>query len=480
MFYFCAVGRKNKKITLQKVLVESYAAEGKCISRMDGKVIFTENAVPGDVVDIFLYKSKKDWGQGVITLFHEFSKERVQPFCRHFGVCGGCQWQMLPYEKQLQYKQQQVEDQLKRIGKVILPQIQTIIGAGYNTHYRNKMEYTFGNKRFLLKEELRREDINGADNVAGFHAKGVFDKVVDIEECFLQAEPTNAIRNWVKSFGKKKGFSFYDIKEHNGFLRTMQLRICTTGEIMVNVVVGENNEEKINLLMGELLNAFPSITTLLYTVNTKHNDSMYDLNPQVYYGKGYVLEKLSTGPGGDDFYFKIGPKSFFQTNTYQGEKLYQVTRNFAQLTGKETVYDLYCGTGSIGLFVSKGAQKIIGVETVKEAIDDAIENAALNKITHARFFAGDVIDICTDGFFAEHGKPGVIITDPPRVGMHEKLVKKLLDISAQRIVYVSCNVATQARDLQLLDEKYVVEKIQPVDMFPHTHHIENVVALCLR
>ena len=479
MRYFCAVKRKNKKVTLEKVLVESYAAEGKSIARANGKVIFIEKAVPGDVADVFLFKSKKDWGEGTVTHFHSYSADRIQPFCTHFGVCGGCQWQMLTYEKQLEYKQQQVEDQLKRIGKIELPEIKKIMGADKNTHYRNKMEYTFGNKRFLLKEELHNENIKGEDDVAGFHAKGVFDKVVDIDECFLQSEPTNAIRNWVKEFGKKNGFSFYDIKLHEGFLRTMQLRICTTGEIMVNVVVGNDDEAKINLLMGEMLKIFPSITTLLYTINTKHNDSMYDLDPQVYYGNGFVLEKLSTGSSGEDFYFKIGPKSFFQTNTYQGEKLYQVTRDFAQLTGNEIVYDLYCGTGSIGIFVSKLAKKIIGVETIKEAVDDAKENALLNKITHSEFFAGDVIDICTDDFFAQHGRPDVIITDPPRVGMHEKLVKKLLEIEAQRIVYVSCNVATQARDLQLLNEKYVVEAIQPVDMFPHTHHIENVVALRL-
>lgn len=474
MFYICAVSRKNKKITLEKVTIESYAAEGKSIARVDGKVVFVENAVPGDVADIFLYKNKKDWGEGFVSKYHEYSKDRIIPFCRHFGVCGGCQWQMLSYEKQLQYKQQQVADQLKRIGKVALPPVQTIIGAAHPVHYRNKMEYTFGNKRFLLPTEVKDESISSEADVAGFHAKGVFDKVVNIDTCYLQAEPTNEIRNWIKVFGIKHGFSFYDIKQHMGFLRTVQLRICTTGEIMVNVVLGHDDEEKRNLLLSELLKAFPSITTLLYTINTKHNDSLYDLDPQVYYGKGYVIEKL------EDFQFKIGPKSFFQTNTYQGEKLYQVTRDFAQLTGNEIVYDLYCGTGSIGIFVSNQAKKIIGVETIKEAIDDAKENAAMNNIKHGEFFAGDVINICTDEFFAQHGKPGVLITDPPRAGMHEKLVKKLLEIEAPRIVYVSCNVATQARDLQLLNEKYVVEKIQPVDMFPHTHHIENVAALRLR
>jgi 23S rRNA (uracil1939-C5)-methyltransferase len=381
---------------------------------------------------------------------------------------------MLSYEKQLQYKQQQVQDQLQRIGRVVLPPLHPIVGAEHTTHYRNKIEYTFGNKRFLLSGELKNESISSEANVAGFHAKGVFDKVVDIDQCYLQAEPSNAIRRWIKQYGLKHGLSFYDIRQHSGFLRTLQLRICTTGEVMVNLVLGHEDEENRQLLLSELLKAFPNITTLLYTINTKHNDSLYDLHPQVYHGKGYVIEKL------EDFQFKIGPKSFFQTNTYQAEKLYRLTRDFARLTGKETVYDLYCGTGSIGIFVSKQAQKIIGVETIKEAIDDARENAALNNIQQAAFYAGDVINICTDDFFAAHGKPDVLITDPPRAGMHEKLVNKLLEIEAPRIVYVSCNVATQARDLQLLNEKYEVEQLQPVDMFPHTHHIENIAALRLR
>ncbi|HET9057463.1 MAG TPA: 23S rRNA (uracil(1939)-C(5))-methyltransferase RlmD [Chitinophagaceae bacterium] len=466
--------RKNKKQTIEKILVESYAAEGKSISRVDGKVLFIENVIPGDVVDVLLLKNKKDWGEGIVTRFHEYSKNRISPFCNHFNVCGGCRWQMLPYEKQLQYKQQQVEEQLKRIGKIDLPPVQPIIGAERNVYYRNKIEYTFGNKRYLLKEELKNENITGNEDVAGFHAKGVFDKVVDIEQCYLQEEPTNAIRNWVKEFGRAHNFSFYDIKQHSGFLRTMQIRICTTGEIMANIVLGTDEAEKRELLMGSLLKAFPSITTLLYTINTKHNDSLYDLTPQVYHGKGYVQEKLGS------FYFNIGPKSFFQTNTYQAEKLYQATLELSQLTGKETVYDLYCGTGSIGIFVSSHAKKIIGVETIKEAVDDAKKNAEINKINHAEFFVGDVIDICNNNFFSAHGKPDVIITDPPRAGMHEKLVNKILEIEAPRVVYVSCNVSTQARDLQLLNEKYTVVKIQPVDMFPHTHHIENVVALQLR
>lgn len=466
--------KKKKNIVLEKLLVEDYAAEGKSLAKLEGKVIFIESVVPGDVVDVRLGKNKKDWAEGVPLQFHSYSADRVKPFCSHFGVCGGCQWQMLPYEKQLQYKHRQVEETLKRIGKVALPPFLPIVGATETKYYRNKIEYTFGNKRFLLKEELSDESISGQQNVAGFHAKGLFDKVVDIETCYLQAEPTNAIRLAIKNFAISHNWSFYDIREHHGFLRTMQVRLCETGELMVNIVVGENDVQKIKLLMEYVSGQFPAITTLLYTINTKWNDSLYDLEPIVFSGKGYAIEKL------ENFQFKIGPKSFFQTNTKQAEKLYQITRDFAELTGKETVYDLYCGTGSIGIFVSEKAKKIIGVEMIAAAIDDANENAALNNLSSTSFYAGDVIEICNDEFFATHGRPDVIITDPPRAGMHEKLVKKILEIAAPTVVYVSCNPATQARDLLLLDEKYAVTKVQPVDMFPHTHHIENVVQLKLK
>jgi len=460
--------------------VEDYAAEGKSLAKVDGKVIFIERVVPGDVVDVRLLKNKKDWAEGVPVRFHVYSPDRETPFCSHFGICGGCQWQMLPYEKQLQYKHRQVEETLKRNVKVPLPPFQPILGHAETMYYRNKMEYTFGNKRFLLAEELSDESISSEQNVAGFHAKGLFDKLVDIKTCYLQAEPTNEIRIAVKELAIKNGWTFYDIRQHTGFLRTMQVRLCSTGELMVNIMLGENDEPKIKLLMEHIVQLFPSITTLLYTINTKWNDSLHDLEPAVYSGKGYVVETLSTGPGGKEFQFKIGPKSFFQTNSKQGEQLYRVTRDFAELTGQEIVYDLYCGTGSIGIFVSQQAKKIIGVEMIEAAIQDAKENAAMNELSSAEFFAGDVIDICNDDFFAAHGKPDVIITDPPRAGMHEKLVRKILEMEAPVVVYVSCNPATQARDLNLLGEKYDVTKVQPVDMFPHTHHIENVVQLKLR
>jgi 23S rRNA (uracil1939-C5)-methyltransferase len=473
------VSRKKKNIVVQQLRIEDYAAEGKSLGRQEGKVIFVEAVVPGDIVDVRLLKSKKDWAEGTVLKFHRYSSDRVEPFCPHFGVCGGCQWQMLPYEKQLQYKHRQVEEVLKRIGKISLPLFQEIIGAEETRYYRNKLEYTFGNKRYLLKEELGDESISGEQDVAGFHARGYFDKVVDIQQCFLQEEPTNQLRLAIKAFAKEKGWMFYDIRQHRGFLRNMQVRICTTGEVMVNIVVAENDPQKIEMLMAFVKKEFPRVTTLLYTINLKWNDSLTDLTPQVCHGKGYAIEKLSTAQG-DEFSFKIGPTSFFQTNSRQGEKLYRVAGEFAELSGKETVYDLYCGTGSIGIFVSSQASRVIGVEMIGAAILDARENARMNNVDHAEFYAGDVIEICNDEFFEKHGRPDVIITDPPRAGMHEKLVRKILDIEAPVVVYVSCNPATQARDLHILDEKYEVTRVQPVDMFPHTHHIENVVQLKLR
>ena len=454
--------------------MEDYAAEGKSLARVEGKVIFIEDVVPGDVVDIRLGKNKKDWAEARPISFRSFSEDRVQPFCRHFGVCGGCQWQMLPYNRQLVYKQKQVYDNLTRIGKLPLPEFEPIDAAYPVTRYRNKIEYTFSNKRYLLPEELYNENISTQMDVAGFHAKGLFDKVVDIIECHLQDEPTNAIRLAIKKYALENNYSFYDIREHSGLLRTMQVRLCRSGELMVNIVFGKNDKKKIKELSDHILYLFPSVTTLLFTINEKKNDSLFDLNPVIYSGKGHVIETL------EDFKFKIGPKSFFQTNTYQGEKLYRVAREYAELTGNEIVYDLYCGTGSIGIFVSGKAKKVIGVEMIKEAVDDAIENALLNGVEHAKFFTGDVADVCNDDFFAEHGKPDVIITDPPRAGMSEQLVKKILEMEAPLVVYVSCNPATQARDLNMMKDKYDVTRVRPVDMFPHTHHIENVVQLRLK
>jgi 23S rRNA (uracil1939-C5)-methyltransferase len=474
------VKKKNKNIILENIAVTDYAAEGKALARYEGKVIFISGAVPGDTADILLTKNKKDWAEGRAMKITTPAADRLVPFCNHFGTCGGCKWQMLPYEKQLQYKQQEAEQNLRRIGKVDLPEIMPIIGSSDTTHYRNKLEFTFSNKRFLTSEEIGSTSAVQQGGALGFHVPRIFDKVIDIHECFLMDDVNNKIRNTVRAFAKQQGFSFYDIKEHTGWLRNIIIRLCSTGELMVNICFNYEEEANRVLLFEHLLEEVPSITTLLYTINPKWNDSIYDLTPQVYSGKGTITEKLSAGPGGEDFEFIISPKSFFQTNTKQAGRLYSVTLDFAGLTGNEIVYDLYCGTGSIGIFVSKHAKKIIGVEVIEDAIEDARKNAAANHIGHAHFFTGDVIKICNDEFFAAHGRPDVIITDPPRVGMHEKLVLKLLEIAAPKIVYVSCNTATQARDINLLSEKYFVEKVQPVDMFPHTQHIECVVLLRLK
>jgi 23S rRNA (uracil1939-C5)-methyltransferase len=478
--YFCSMPRKRKKNTiLEKLLIDDFAVEGKSLGRWQGKVVFVERTVPGDIVDVFLYKNKKDWAEGYPLTFHEMSAKRVTPFCAHFGDCGGCQWQMVAYEEQLKFKQQQVKDAVQRIAKIPLPEFSPIIGGAENLFYRNKLEYTFGTMKYVPESEFQKQpkgekplaEINGA---AGFHARGLFDKIVDIQKCYLQPEPSNEIRETIRYYAIENNLSFYDVRHHTGFLRNVQLRVCTTGEVMANMIVGEDNFEKTEGVLKHLQQAVPSITTVVYTVNTKKNDSLHDLQPIIYSGKGYVIEKL------EDFQFKIGPKSFFQTNTKQAERLYSITREFAELTGNEIVYDLYCGTGSIGIFVSQKAKKIIGVEMIEAAIADAKENAMLNNLSEAEFIAGDVIDICNDDFFAEHGRPDVIITDPPRMGLHPKLVQKILDMAAPVVVYVSCNPATQGRDLNLLGEKYEVTKVQPVDMFPHTYHIENVVQLKLK
>jgi 23S rRNA (uracil1939-C5)-methyltransferase len=473
--------RKKKNPVLTAVRVEKYAAGGKSIARVDGKAVFIEGAVPGDVVDVRLSKSKKDWAEGKAIRFLSFSPDRETPFCAHFGVCGGCKWQMLPYPQQLLYKQEEVEQQMKRIGKVDLPEMQPIAGASKTTHYRNKLEFTFSSRKYFTEAEIAGIDMpeDGprglpAIPALGFHVPGSFDKVIDIDTCYLQQEPSNAIRNAVREYALGKGYSFYDIRNHSGLLRNLVVRRCDSRELMVNLVFGEDDAAAIEDLMAFISNGFPQISSLYYTINRKFNDSLHDQEPLLYAGNAYAIEIL----GG--LKFKVGPKSFFQTNTQQAEVLYGITKSFADLTGKEVVYDLYCGTGSIGIFVSDQAAKVIGVELIAEAIEDARENALLNGISHADFYTGDVADICTDDFFATHGRPDVIITDPPRAGMHEKLVQQILQMAAPVVVYVSCNPATQARDLQLLSEKYAVTAIRPVDMFPHTHHIENVVQLRLK
>lgn len=470
------LARKNKKTVIGSIRLERYAAEGKSIAYMeDGKAIFVEGAVPGDVVEVLVRKNRKSYAEGKALRILTPSEDRTTPFCQHFGVCGGCKWQMLPYSKQLAYKQIQVADQLSRIGNVALPPIETIIGSDLTERYRNKLEFTFSELSYLTTAEIEAAGDNELPRkpALGFHAPGMFDKVVDIDTCHLQPEPTNKIKNLLRTMAQENNWAFYDHRKQEGWLRNMVIRVTTTGEVMVNLIV-KRKEDALFTILETLKEQIPEITSLHYTINPKMNDTIYDLEVVTYHGKGYIEEYL------EDFRFKISPKSFFQTNTRQAERLYQITRDFAGLTGQEVVYDLYCGTGSIGIFLSKGAKKIIGIEAVPDAIEDAKLNAAWNNLEHCHFFAGDVAHIATDDFFAAHGRPDVIITDPPRAGMHEKLIQQLLRMRAPRVVYVSCNPATQARDLQLLDQAYKVLKLQPVDMFPHTHHIENVALLELR
>lgn len=473
--------KRKRNLLMEGLHVESYAAGGKSIARVDGKVVFIEGAVPGDIVDVRLVKNKKDWAEGKAIHIRRYSADRVDPFCKHFGVCGGCKWQMLPYEKQLEYKQQEVIDQMKRIGRLELPEMLPAVGSDQIKCYRNKLEFTFSSKKYFTQEEidampLSVEGPSGLPAIPalGFHVPGSFDKVIDIEECHLQSSFNDTIRNSIRKFAFDNGISFYDIRNHTGLLRNLMIRLCTTGDTMVNLVFGEPDPIVTELIMNYIKNQFPQITSLYYTVNTKYNDSLHDQQPILYHGKEFVLEHLG------NLKFKIGPKSFFQTNTKQAEVLYGIAKKFAALKGTETVYDLYCGTGSIGIFLSDQAKKVVGVEMIEEAIYDAKENVKLNGISNAEFFSGDVSSVCTDDFFKHHGKPDVIITDPPRVGMHEKLVRQILSMEAPVVVYVSCNPATQARDLQLLSENYKIDAIQTVDMFPHTHHIETVVKLSIR
>jgi len=468
--------RKNKKPIEQNVKLERYAAEGKSVGVLEsGKTVFVSNGIPGDVVNIRLTKNKSSFAEGEIIELVEASADRVEPFCPHFSVCGGCKWQMLPYHKQLEYKSVQVSDQLHRLAKIDLPEIAPIIGSDTDKFYRNKLEFTFSALRYLTREEIQNTDAELSDEqpVLGFHAPKLFDKVVDIQECYLMSEPQNAIRNFLRAYAIEHNLEFYNARTQQGFLRNVIIRITTLGQVMVNVIVKQDIPE-LHALLEALTNEFPTLTSVLYTINDKVNDTIYDLEVKVYKGQDYIEEKL------EDFVYKISPKSFFQTNSRQAEKLYQVVRDFAGLTGEETIYDLYCGTGSIGLFLSQQVKKIVGIEAVDDAIKDARINASINGIDNTTYLTGDVIKVIDDQFYHKYGYPDVIITDPPRAGMHQEMVDKLLEIACPRIVYVSCNPATQARDLQLLDAKYKVLKVQPVDMFPHTHHIECVALLELK
>lgn len=470
------MARSKKKTIIEDIRLENYAAEGKCVAHLpDGKTLFVKGGVPGDVVAVLIQKNKPHFAEGQVVGLKNPSPDRVTPFCEHFGICGGCKWQMLPYDHQLKYKQEQVAEQLHRIGKIELPPLQPILGCEKDRLYRNKLEFTFSALSFLAKEQMAqyKKDEVPRHPVLGFHAPGFFDKIVDIDTCWLQEEPTNRIKNWLREWALESGLPFYNSRSKEGWWRNLIIRISTLGEVMVHLIVKEEHPF-LEQTLAELISRFPEITSLNYTINPKLNDTLYGLPVHTYHGQDYIEEHLGK------FRFHISPKSFFQTNSKQAERLYQVVAEFAQLSGTERVYDLYCGTGSIGIFLSDQAGQIIGIETVADAVEDAHKNALLNGCENCSFYTGDVAQIATDEFFERHGRPDVIITDPPRPGMSEALLQQLLRIKAPKIVYVSCNPATQARDLNYLDELYKVERLQPVDMFPQTHHIENVALLTLK
>ncbi len=455
---------------IEHVEITGIAAEGKAIARYNEKIVFVPHVIPGDIVDLQVTKKKSAYLEARAVHFHSYSAQRIEPVCEHFGTCGGCKWQMLPYPDQLAYKQQQVIDNLTRIGKIELPEIQPILGSTKTTFYRNKLEFTFSNKKWLTTEEMNADEQH-CMNAVGFHIPGMFDKVLDIHKCWLQDDISNQLRNETRRYAMEKGLRFFDLRKQEGFLRTMLVRTTTTGELMLIMVFFEEDQQVRELLLEHLADTFPQITSLLYVINSKANDTITDQEVVVYKGRDFIVEEMET------LRFKIGPKSFYQTNSEQAYTLYKVTREFAKLSGEELVYDLYTGTGTIANFIAGSARQVVGIEYVPEAIEDAKANSALNNITNTLFYAGDMKDILDESFILSHGRPDVIITDPPRAGMHNDVIDAILFAAPRRIVYVSCNPATQARDLSLLDKAYKVMRIQPVDMFPHTHHVENVVLL---
>lgn len=469
------MSRKKKPLPLlEQIEITDVAAEGKALARVDGMVIFVPYVVPGDVVDLQLTRKKHSYAEAEAVKIHKYSEKRCEPFCKHYGVCGGCKWEILPYEEQLAYKQQQVTDVLTRIGKVELPEISPILGSKHIKQYRNKLEFGFSNKKWLTKEQISSGETFDNMNAVGFHIPGAFDKILDIDECWLMDDINNRLRNGIRQYAFDNALTFFDLRKQEGLLRNIMIRTSATGEVMLVVqfcLKEADDQPKAMALMEWIHINFPEVSSLLWVDNQKCNDTIGDLDIQIYAGHDYIYETM------EDLRFKVGPKSFYQTNTEQAYELYKVARNFAGLTGEELVYDLYTGTGTIANFVAHQARQVIGIEYVPEAIEDAKVNAALNKLDNTLFFAGDMKDVLNDDFIAQYGRPDVIITDPPRAGMHADVVNVILNAAPERIVYVSCNPATQARDLQLLDEKYKVLKVQPVDMFPHTQHVENVVLL---
>lgn len=470
---FAAMSRKMKNKVVKNLLIERIAAEGKCVAHHDGKVVFVQNVAPGDVVDVRVTRGKSSFLEGEAIHFHEYSNDRITPICSHFGTCGGCKWQHINYDLQQTYKRQQVVDQFTRIAKVEIPEVLPIIGSEATTYYRNKLDFTFSNNRWLTREEINSGE-QFERNALGFHIPKMFDKIIDIDHCHLQGGLSNDVRNELRVFALANKLSFYDIRNQVGLLRNLIIRSSSIGETMVIVQFGSDQQEEIRLVMEFLQQKFPDITSLLYIVNLKKNETFHDLDVHTFSGKDYIEEEM------EGLKFRIGPKSFYQTNSTQAYELYKVARTFADLQGDEVVYDLYTGTGTIANFVARQAKQVIGIEYVEAAIIDAKLNAQVNGISNTIFYAGDMKDMLNDDFIRQHAKPDVIITDPPRAGMHEDVINMLLKLEAPKIVYVSCNPATQARDVALLAEKYTVDIIQPVDMFPQTYHVENVVRLTLK
>ncbi len=470
------MARKKQNYPLIEGLeITTLAAEGKAMGRWNEQVVFVPMTVPGDVVDVQIRVKRRRFMEGFVVAWRKRSELRSEPFCAHFGVCGGCKWQNLPYEEQLRFKTEQVRDQLTRIGKVELPEIRPCLGSERTQFYRNKLEYTFADRRWMTYEEIADADREIKPEPAlGFHIPNMFDKVLDIEKCWLQPDPSNAIRLEIKRFCMEHGYEFYQAREHTGLMRNIVIRTASTGEIMLIVVFGRNDKERIEALMSHLQHTFPEITSLIYMVNTKWNDSLGDQEPICFAGKDHIVEQM------EGLKFKVGPKSFYQTNSEQAYELYKVARDFADLKPGETLYDLYTGTGTIANFCASRCKRVVGIEYVPEAIEDAKVNSAINGIDNTVFYAGDMKAVLNDDFVDRNGRPDVIILDPPRAGVDEPVIEVILRAAPERIVYVSCNPATQARDLALLDRAYRVEAVQPVDMFPHTHHVENVVKLIKR
>jgi 23S rRNA (uracil1939-C5)-methyltransferase len=468
------VGRKKDLPLLEKIKIIDIGAEGNAIARVENQVIFVPMLIPGDIVDIQITRKRKNYLEGRVVRFKEYSADRISPVCRHFGVCGGCRWQHLPYDLQLKYKEEQVADNLSRIGKVHLPEINPIIGSECAYDYRNKLEYTFSDKRWLTREEVNSDEDFEKEDALGFHIPGLFDKVLDIRECHLQPEPSGSIRDAVRRYAHRNSLPFFNLRQQSGFLRNLIIRNSGDGNIMVIVIFFLDEKERREGLLDFLISEFPQITSLYYIINRKKNDSLADQAPVLYWGDDHLTEEM------DGLKFRIGPKSFYQTNTRQAVRLYRVVRDFASLTGKETVYDLYTGTGTIANYLAAWAGKVIGIEYIEEAIMDAGANSTMNNLRNTIFFAGDVKRILSEKFMEINGHPDVIITDPPRAGMHADVIGTILSAAPSRIVYVSCNPSTQARDIQLLSSKYDVAKVQPLDMFPQTHHVENILLLIRR